>query len=131
MSATVERLAQSPREMTIAHAAHVLDRSDDHVARAIKTGNLESRADPGRGLRRQYILITREALLAYIVRSTSGDRLTLMRAIEQLLPKPCQDLAQSIVSPQPQPDNVIPMRAARRPQSKPETFDHPDLFRSA
>lgn len=130
MNASIERLIEMPREMTISQAAYVLGRSDDFVERAINTNpaRIESRADEGRGTgRRNSHIITREALLVYIVRTTRGDRLTLMSAIEQRLPKALLDLAQRIacgvkeLPPQPSSE------ARRKIIPHPALKNHPEF----
>lgn len=117
--------------MTIAQAAYVLDRTEDHVERAIKSSRLESRADEGRGTtsRRRHITITRESLLVYIIRyTTGGDRLTLMLAIEQLLPPAMLQLARHVVTPPPPlPPQALEASTTSMPKRRGNIIPHPAL----
>jgi len=121
MNATIERLMELPREMSISQAAFVLGRSDDHVARAVQAGRIEAQADEGRGTsgKRRSITLTREALLVYIVRSTTGDKLTLMQTIKQRMDANMLALAQLIASPQPlaAPDSAPSPKATQQHHS--------------
>jgi hypothetical protein len=140
MSQAIERLQQMPREMTSEQAAYVLDRSSDFIKRAInsKPAKLEARGDSGRGTGanlRYYI--SRETLLTYIVRNTSGDRFTLMHSIKELLDKKLHDLALKVAAEStadPQPPSWITSskqpRTARAARVQADPFaDHPDFFR--
>ncbi len=136
MNPAIERLKDMPRELTAEQAAYVMDRSRDFIIRAInaKPSKLEHRADSGRGsgANRRY-LITREALLVFIVRSTGGDRMTLMQAVDALLPKSLRDLAHLVAAEKSGrgdlPANVIPMTGCKRSaKTEAARFDHPDLF---
>ncbi|MBB5033148.1 hypothetical protein [Prosthecobacter vanneervenii] len=134
MNATIERLMEMPREMGIAQAAYVLGRSEDHIARAIAAGRIEAQADEGRGsgAKRRNITITRESLLIYIVRSTTGDKLTLMRSIKQRMPANLVALAQLVAAPQPLSDaTAAPApQTQRRPRNiipHPALADHPEF----
>lgn len=133
MNATIERLMEMPREMSISQAAYVLGRSEDHIARAVQTGRIEAQADEGRGTsgKRRSITITRESLLVYIIRSTTGDKLTLMQTIKQRMPANLVALAQLIAAPQPLADAAAPApQASRRPRNiipHPALIDHPEF----
>lgn len=137
MSQAIERLKDMPREMTAEQAGYVLDRGRDFIVRAIKAGKIEHRGDSGRGTGDNLrYFISRESLLAYIVKSTGGDRLTLMHAIADLLPKKLQDLAQQVAAatdaPPSPPSWLQPRskpRAAVLHRPQPDPFaGHPDLF---
>jgi|GEM_PF-2667418 len=138
MSQEIERLKEMPRVMTAEQAAYVMDRSRDFIIRACnsKPAKLEHRADNGRGTGSNHrYYITREAMLVFIVRTTGGDRFTLMQAITDHLPLKLQELAQKVAAASTQPTelppNVLPMRASNRRAGKPAPlFDHPDLFAS-
>lgn len=139
MSQAIERLRDMPREMTADQAGYVLDRSRHFIQRAInsKPAKLECRSDSGRGTGaniRYYI--SREALLTYIVRNTSGDRFTLLRAIKELLPAKLHELALQVAAaadaPPAPPSWLQPRskpRAAVLHRPQPDPFaGHPDLF---
>jgi hypothetical protein len=87
MDPTITRLAEMPEEMTIDQVAYVLARSPDFVTRASTRGHIESRADLGRGsgLNHRYV-ITRAAVLLYLIRSTRGERTLLLGAIGSTFP---------------------------------------------
>lgn len=138
MNPAIERLKDMPREMTADQAAFVLDRSHDFIIRSVnrKDGQgIEHRRDSGRGTgaNGRYI-ITQEALLVFIVRSTGGDRLTLMQAIDELLPKRLRELAHQIASAPARegalPENVIPMKRKRAAHAD-RFANHPDFFKTA
>lgn len=139
MSQAIERLKEMPREMTSEQAGHVLDRSRHFISRAIVSQKLEHRGDTGRGNGdNPRYFISQEALLAFIVRSTGGDRMTLMHAIKELLPKRLHDLALKVAAETtdaPKPPSWLQAsqkaRTARAARVQPDPFaDHPDFFRT-
>lgn len=87
MDPTITRLAESPEEMTIDQVAYVLGRHREFVTRACQNGGIESRADQGRGqgLNHRYV-ITRAAVLLYIIRVTRGEKTLLLAAIARAFP---------------------------------------------
>lgn len=144
MSQAIERLKEMPREMTAEQAGYVLDRGRDFIVRAInsKPSKLEHRADNGRGTGgNQRYYISREALLTFIVRSTGGDRFTLLRAIHELLPKKLHELALQVAAEEcttaAEPEapkwlqDSSKARSPRAARVQPDPFEgHPDFFRT-
>jgi hypothetical protein len=88
MDPTITRLAEMAEEMTIDQVAYVLGRHRDFVTRMCQRGGIESRADIGRGegLNHRYV-ITRAAVILYIIRSTRGEKTLLLTAIARAFPE--------------------------------------------
>lgn len=116
-------------------AAYVLDVTDRTVQRAVSLGKLEAVRPEGQGHGvRGGIRIPRAAVIAYLVKRTTGDRAALMSAIERAMPR-YLDLAKSAAGGmRPLPANAIDgiaaFKAAAAKKRKPADIapGHPDLF---
>lgn len=110
----VDLLAQIPQDlMSTAQAATCLSRSRQHVEQLIRTGQLEATAVTGRGTgRNMRYLVTKAAVLRYLVEHTTGDRSCLLASIASVFP---QYLAVAQGAPMaPTAPNVIRMRSGMR-----------------
>lgn len=124
-------------DLTVSEAAHILARSEDTIQRAVNAGKLEAKRHSGRGRGvSPRISISRAALVAYLVRITTGDRAILLAAIEAQCP---QYLAAAKTALRPSaesapsadadlPANAIPFPRPRRHGQRDHLSDHPTLF---
>jgi hypothetical protein len=131
MHPAVSRLANYGEEFSAQDAADILGMHRTALVRIIKKPNtlLEAREhNSGNGSNPRYF-ITREALLRYLVKSTTGDKTVLFAAIREKFPR-----SLALLEEQALPPNAIPIfgHTAAKPRKPAAGTDrlanHPDLF---
>ena len=136
MHPVIQRLLDYPEELSTQEVAVVLDIDRSKVVLIIEKPDslLEARShNSGNGRKKRY-RITREALLRYLVASTTGSKAVLLESIEKAFPNSS--------ALKPVPAGVIDARThfrstpaaaahARKPKGDTTHPDQMDLFASA
>lgn len=119
----IDRLAEvGAEELSAMQVAHVLGRTHAYVYALIAANKLEAHADSARtghanyiGERRLTYTISAAAVISYLIRTTSGDRVVLLEAIRERMPQH-HKLAKGIAAKAPSPvaEDVPTLPPARK-----------------
>jgi hypothetical protein len=121
MDPAITRLAEFESELTLDQAAYVLARGTDFVARAVQQGRIAGRMDNARGSGANHrYLISRPALITYLIKATTGDRSLLLTAIATHWPD-LTDWSRALAAG----GNPAPTLNQRRPTPKLTSDWHP------
>jgi hypothetical protein len=132
MDPDITRLCSIPGndDLTTNQVEYVLDVRERSVRRMIRKGNLEAkRYDAGGTGEHGRLRVSRQAVVNYLLRITTGDKTALLSAIAERCP---QYLPKAQPPAAPLPANVVDineLRKARPKRPTPDPYaDHPLLF---
>ncbi len=118
LNSMVDAILDHHREtLTSTEIAFILEVNPTTVSEALRKGHIEGLSQNlrGGGAIKRY-KVTKAAMIAYLWRTTTGDKSTLRAALEERAPK----LLKSLEAPPP--------TLKSKPATKIQPFNHPDLF---
>lgn len=124
---------EGDHDLTAAEVEHVLGLKERTVRRMVIKGKIEAkRYDAGGDGNQRRIRISRQAVVNYLLKITTGDKTALLSAIAAQCPQ-YLPAAQGLKSePAPLPPNVVPISEGTKPRHKKPLgdpyADHPRLF---